>query len=196
MHIPERALQSNFDPLLAPRLFFTCLTNRIPHIVLALVNKCFYSRWDTQCKCAALMHRCNTTRIKKSNMGASMLASYHCNWNYFLLLGSKLNFELSTCHSGGCNPTFNTSTRVKPNWQNIDSIYQCVFIVNIWNSPVKLCFTLNGVLFFATLDKDSSLNRGKKSKELFHQNNIHIYKSGHFVLFQFSTFLWFMMIFW
>ena len=106
-------------PTLTHFSFLTCfflLDNRIPHIFLvALVNTCFHSGWIQQCKCAAVMHRCNTTRIKKSNVGASMLASYHCNWNYFLLLGSKLDFELSTCHSGGCNPTFNTSTRVKPN---------------------------------------------------------------------------------
>ena len=43
-HIPGRAPPSNFDQLLAPRLFFM-LHNRIPHIVPALVNTCFHSSW-------------------------------------------------------------------------------------------------------------------------------------------------------
>ena len=43
-HTLGRALQSNFDPLLAPHLFFLKLDNRIPHIFLvALVNTCFHS---------------------------------------------------------------------------------------------------------------------------------------------------------
>ena len=99
-HIPERALPSNFDPLLAPHLFFL-LHNRM----LALVNRCFHSRWDTQCKCAALMHRCDTTRIKKSNMGASMSASYR--WNYFLLSRFPSCVGQSTTFYWALNRTLN-----------------------------------------------------------------------------------------
>ena len=65
----------------------------------------FSFQLDTQCKCAAFIHRCNTTRIKKSNMGASMQASY-C-WNYFLLSRFPCCVGQSTTFYWALNRTLN-----------------------------------------------------------------------------------------